>query len=70
MVLSVIAVVYEYPRLRRAKQFKELWLFMILLAVGVLLSVAEELHLPIPDPLNWLTAIYKPMSRIVLSALN
>ncbi|QHW33761.1 hypothetical protein GZH47_25155 [Paenibacillus rhizovicinus] len=72
IVLIILAgtAFYEYPRLRRAGQFKELWLFTFLLAFGMLLSVAEYLHMPIPNPLDWITALYKPMSRTILSTLE
>ncbi|SEN99356.1 hypothetical protein [Paenibacillus sp. OV219] len=64
------AVSYEYPKLRRAKQFKELWVFAVTLAFGLVLSIAENQHFPIPNPLDLITTLYKPMSRAILSIFN
>lgn len=70
ILIAAGAVWYEYPRLMRASQFKELRLFSFLLAFGILLSVAESMHWPIPNPLDWITALYKPLSTAVLSAFE
>ncbi|AZN41302.1 hypothetical protein [Paenibacillus albus] len=64
------AVIYEYPRLRRARQFKELTVFTIIIVCGLMLSIALKKHLPIPNPLDFITAVYKPMSRVLLSVFN
>lgn len=70
MLAAAGAMLYEYPRLLRARQRKELWLFTLTTAFAVMLCVLQSLHVVLPNPLDWITAIYKPMSRVILSALG
>ncbi|NBD25173.1 hypothetical protein [Paenibacillus glycinis] len=70
LIAAACVVRYQYPKLKRRKQLKELWLSASILVFALGLSVAQSFHAPIPNPLDWITAIYKPMSKVVLSALS
>jgi hypothetical protein len=69
IIVSVLVILYEVPRLSKKKLWKELWVFSVLLAIAVMLNVAESLHIPIPNPLDLITIIYKPMSKIFFTLL-
>jgi len=58
---AVIALL-EAPALWRNRWRKELWMFSLLLLFGTGLSIAISLHAPVPNPLDWITAVYKPIS--------
>lgn len=45
-------------------------MFSLLLAFSLMLCVAQKRHWPIPNPLDWITAVYKPMSNAILSVFN
>jgi len=63
IVISIIAI--EVPALWRKKLKNELWVFSLLLLFGTVLGIAQALHINIPNPLDWIIAVYKPVSDIV-----
>lgn len=67
VVTTAFIVMIEVPPLIKAKLKKELWLFSIMLLLGTLLSIAKFLQLPIPNPLDMLFVIFKPMSDMLFS---
>ncbi|MBP1992237.1 hypothetical protein [Paenibacillus eucommiae] len=71
-ILAVTAVIalLEVPTLWKKKLVRELWVFAILLLVGAGLSFALVMHAPIPNPLDLLTWIYKPISDAAMKLLS
>lgn len=70
LIVAIGIVLYEVPSLIKRKLKRELWVFFILLIVGVILSIAESLNLDMPNPADWLTIIYKPFTDLMLSILE
>ena len=70
VVTASLMVILEVPPLLKAKLKRELWLFSILLLLGTLLSIAKYLQIPIPNPLDMLYVIFKPMSDLLISFLK
>lgn len=66
---SFIAIL-EVPPLLKAKLKRELWLFSILLLLGTVLSIAQSLQFPIPNPLDMLIIIFKSSSDMLFSFLK
>lgn len=69
LIGSMIAFI-EGPALFRKKLRREIWIFFTLLLMGILLSILLELRMPLPNPLDWLTFIYKPISDFVFGILK
>jgi hypothetical protein len=71
-ILAVTAVIamLEVPALWKQKLVKELWIFAILLLTGAGLSFALVMHVNIPNPLDFLTWIYKPISDVFKKFLS
>ncbi|MBU7318792.1 MULTISPECIES: hypothetical protein [Paenibacillus] len=71
-ILAVGAAIVwlEVPSLVRTKRKKELWVFSLLLALGLGLSIAKSLRLNIPNPLDWIAYLYKPVSDYVFGILK
>jgi hypothetical protein len=67
LLVAILIIVLEVPPLLEKKQKKELWVFSLLLFLGVGLSIAESLDLNIPNPLDWIAIIYKPLSDLIMS---
>lgn len=65
LAIAALVAAMEVPRLLRKKLLKELWVFAILLVFGTALSMAQALHLKIPNPADWIAAVYKPASDMV-----
>lgn len=60
----------EVPSLLRKNLRKELWVFSILLLFATGLSIAKRLHVKIPNPLDWIAAVYKPFSDALSGLLQ
>ncbi|MDQ0883540.1 hypothetical protein [Peribacillus sp. V2I11] len=70
LVIVAVIIVIDVPPLVRKKLKKELWIFSILLLFGTALSIAQALNIKIPNPLDWITAIYKPLSDMIETLLK
>ncbi|MDQ0874143.1 hypothetical protein QFZ77_002802 [Paenibacillus sp. V4I3] len=60
----------EAPALRRKKLFLESWVFFALLLAGTLLSILSNLRVNLPNPLDLITFVYKPVSDFVFGILK
>ncbi|MBT2618877.1 MULTISPECIES: hypothetical protein [unclassified Bacillus (in: firmicutes)] len=65
LVIVAVIIAIDVPYLLRGKLKKELWVFSILLLFGTALSIAQALNIKIPNPLDWITVIFKPLSDII-----
>ena len=70
LVIVAVIIAIDVPHLLRNKLKKELWIFSILLLFGTALSIAQALNIKIPNPLDWITAIYKPLSDMIETLLK
>lgn len=62
--------IVEVPKLLRAKSFKELWVFSLLLALGVVLSILKSLKVDIGNPSVVFVWIFSPLECIMESLLT
>ncbi|MDM5225025.1 hypothetical protein QUF73_02265 [Cytobacillus sp. NJ13] len=69
IVIAIIIAIDARP-LWRKKQKKELWAFSILMIFGTALCMLYALDVKLPNPLDWLTAIYKPLSDMMNNFLT
>jgi hypothetical protein len=53
-----ICAAIEIPSLTGHK--KDLWVFSLLLMLGTALCIAATLKANIPNPLDWIAAVYQP----------
>ncbi|PUA36780.1 hypothetical protein C8Z91_25795 [Paenibacillus elgii] len=65
LLVAAAIVAIEWRSLMERKQKRELWTFFLLCLVGTSLGVAKALQLNIPNPLDWITALYKPLSNLI-----
>lgn len=65
LAAAVLIALMEVPSLMRKRYKKEMWVFCILLLLGTGLSIAQSLDMNIPNPFDWITAVYKPLSDSV-----
>ncbi len=70
LITAVVIALIEVPLLVRKKLRKELWVFSSLLLFGTGLSIAKSLDVQIPNPLDWMTAVYKPLSDLLTGLLT
>lgn len=65
LMASAIMIVIEVPALWKKNLKKEIQAFSVLLLFGAGLSIAQILRMKIPNPLDWITTLYKPMSDAI-----
>ncbi|MGG3451020.1 hypothetical protein [Domibacillus aminovorans] len=70
LVILAVIIAINVPPLLRKKLKKELWIFFIFLLFGTILSIAQAMNIKIPNPLDWITAIFKPLSDMVEKLLT
>ncbi|MBY0083872.1 hypothetical protein [Brevibacillus brevis] len=70
LLISLLMALFEVPYLRRNAMKKEMLVFFILLVVGTGLGIAESLKANIPNPLDWITFVYKPFSDFILGTVE
>ncbi|MFJ7826470.1 hypothetical protein [Psychrobacillus sp. NPDC096623] len=61
LLVAAVIVFLEVPSLLEKKYKKELFVFSFLLAIGVGLGVAHSFGKSIPNPVDLLTFIFKPV---------
>lgn len=61
LIVAVVIAYIEVPSLLEKKYKKELIVFSILLTIGVGLGIAHSFGKPIPNPIDLLTIIFKPL---------
>lgn len=70
LAVTIAIIIIEVPSLRRRQLRKELWVFSIMLLFGVGLSIAKSLQVKIPNSVDWITVVYKPLSDALLGLLK
>lgn len=70
VLIAVFIVIIEAPNLKRTKSRKERWLFFVLLLIGVVLGVLQSFQINIPNPMNGIAFIYRPLSDVIFGWLG
>ncbi|RNB85964.1 hypothetical protein EDM56_18375 [Brevibacillus fluminis] len=65
LIVILIICLLEVPSLLKKKQRRELLAFSVLLLVGTGLNIALAMHIELPNPMDWIIAVYKPVSDMV-----
>lgn len=69
LVGGIIASI-EAPALIRNKMTRELWIFAVVLAFAIAVSILHALRVPLPNPLDWITAVFKPVSDYIFGIVE
>lgn len=70
IIVHALIIWMEVPTLLRNNERKELVGFSILLFIGFVLSILESTTIELPNPLDFVTFIYKPVSDFVNGLLE
>ncbi|MEK4715575.1 hypothetical protein [Sporosarcina sp. FSL K6-5500] len=62
LLIVVVIVRFEVPSLLLKKNKKELVVFLLFLSIGTSLGIAQALGKPIPNPMDLLTFILRPIN--------
>ncbi|WP_419955083.1 hypothetical protein ACN6MT_05800 [Neobacillus niacini] len=66
LLIAAVILWMEVPPLLEKKDKKELVVFSIFLVIGLGLSIAQGLGKPIPNPLDLLTLVFKPIHDVLV----
>ncbi|WP_026580786.1 hypothetical protein [Bacillus sp. J33] len=67
---AIMIIVLEVPPLLEKRQMKELGVFSLLLLCGSGLSIAKGLDMKIPNPFDWIAAMFKPLSDLLMALMR
>lgn len=70
LLTAVLFAFIEIPSLLKKQYIKELVVFFILLFCGTFLSILKVFGVQIPNPVDGITFIFKPISEVVLNLLQ
>lgn len=71
IIVTAAAIAYaEAPRLARNGMYKELAIFAALLAFGLAVSVMNALRVPLPNPLDAIVFLFKPIGKFLFGMLS
>jgi len=74
MLVFMIAVLglslYEYRKLYKVKQYREIAVSAVLLAAGLALGMIQVLRLPVSTPLDAIVYLFKPVSNMISSMFS
>ncbi|MCZ8523518.1 MULTISPECIES: hypothetical protein [Paenibacillus] len=62
-LLSAFIAYREIPRMRRERRHRDLFAFTVLLLAATTLGILHASRVPLPNPLDWMLAIYQPVTR-------
>jgi len=65
LVFAAVSCIVEIPKLLRENLIKELWVFSLLLALGVGLSILKTFKLDIGNPSDLFAWIYSPFESVI-----
>ncbi|MBO9607251.1 MAG: hypothetical protein J7639_14920 [Paenibacillaceae bacterium] len=60
----------DAPYLRKTKSRKETWLYIVIMLSGLTMTVLWILDVPLPNPVEYITALYKPLSNWLYGLLK
>ncbi|MFZ5649786.1 MAG: hypothetical protein ACOY4I_02880 [Bacillota bacterium] len=66
--IAIIAI--EAPGLVKKRMWRELAAFSVLLLIGMVYSYGQVLDLPLPNPTDYIMAIFKPVSQYLEKILS
>ncbi|AZS13427.1 hypothetical protein [Paenibacillus lutimineralis] len=67
IILGVTGLIirFDVPSLMKNKYTKDLWVFSILLLIGVTMNVIVNVFQNVPTPLNALTTLFTPLNNLL-----
>lgn len=70
VLFDIIVCAVEIPKMLKQKLFKELGVFSVLLLLGTTVSVMKIFNAKIPNPSEFYTWVFSPLSDLMKSVLK
>lgn len=65
LIIAAVMVISEVPPLVEQKQKKEVIIYSILLFLGIVLSILVALGVTVPNPLDFISYVLKPLTKLI-----
>lgn len=69
-LIFIVIIAIDAPVLIKKRMWRELAAFSVLLIIGMVYSYGQVLDLPLPNPTDYITAIFKPVSQYLEKLLS
>ncbi|TKI71972.1 hypothetical protein FC756_03575 [Lysinibacillus mangiferihumi] len=66
LIISSTIILIEFPYLHSSNNLKEIWVFSILLLFATGLGIAMAFQVKVPNPIDGISFIYRPVSDVIL----
>ncbi|MNY13096.1 hypothetical protein D3C86_1462120 [compost metagenome] len=70
LLSSAAIAMWELPSLKKKRLYKEFVIVSSLLLLGTILGIAQSRHMNLPNPLDLITFVFQPCSKIILGLLQ
>ncbi|NDI33190.1 hypothetical protein [Chengkuizengella sediminis] len=70
IIVAALIAYFEISPMANKKEIKDLWVFSFLLLIGTVLSIMLAIGVPIPNPLDGVTKVLKPVTNFILGLLE
>ena len=65
LAFSTILSIVEIPKMISEKLYRELYTFIVLLALGTVIAILKSLNVNIPNPSDFIQWVYSPFSGFI-----
>jgi predicted neutral ceramidase superfamily lipid hydrolase len=70
LLTSAAIAMLELPSLKKKRLYKEFVIVCCLILLGTILSIAQSMHMNLPNPLDLITFVFQPFSKLILGFLQ
>lgn len=70
LLASATISLLELPSLMKKRLYKEFVIVCCLVLLGTILSIAQSMHMKLPNPLDLITFVFQPCSDFILGFLQ
>jgi ABC-type tungstate transport system substrate-binding protein len=70
MIVSVVAMLFEYRALKRQNRYREMVISTSLLTMGVALGILVYINVAVQSPLVIINGVFKPINQYVVRLLS
>lgn len=65
LIFDAVLCAAEIPDMNKKGLRREKWAFAAILSLGTVLAVVKSLGMDIPNPSDWVMAVYKPAADLM-----
>ncbi|KRF07180.1 hypothetical protein ASG89_17705 [Paenibacillus sp. Soil766] len=70
LLASAVIAMLELPSLMKKRLYKEFGIVCSLILLGTILSIAQSMHMNVPNPLDLITFVFQPCSDFINGLLQ